>query len=327
MGDIVMASGLPSSLKQHFDNHVTVSWLVEAPYAALVANHPDVDNVITWPKQEWRKLAKARRYLALIKAVLRFRKMLKRYHFDIVIDPQGLLKSALLARFTGARRRVGFNSKERSQWLLTEAYDKPLSNDISSEYKYLAGLFSDAPYQLSLCTSDHDRSVAKSTLQSSGVNTPYLVIAPFTTRPQKHWLLPYWHELLVTLGQAGYRVVLLGGPGDKVDAQAMAVKYTHCVSLAGTLGITQSAAVIEQCQALIGVDTGLTHMGMVYKRPTVAIFGSTRPYTQTQNPDARILYADLSCAPCKRRPTCDGRFDCMQAVSPSAVFSTLKGLL
>lgn len=327
MGDIVMASGLPSSLKQHFDNHVTVSWLVEAPYVSLVAHHPDVDNVITWPRQEWLKLAKARRYLALIKAVLRFRKMLKRYHFDIVVDPQGLLKSAFLARFTGARRRVGFNSKERSQWLLTETYDKPLSNDISSEYKYLARLFSDAPYRLSLCTSDHDRSVASIALKKAGVNAPYLVIAPFTTRPQKHWLMSYWHNLLVILGQAGYRVVILGGPADKDTAQEMAANFTHCISLAGTLSITQSAAIIEQSQALIGVDTGLTHMGMVYERPTVAIFGSTRPYTHTQNPYARILFADLPCAPCKRRPSCNGRFDCMQAITPKIVFKALEGLL
>ncbi|GGF61758.1 heptosyltransferase I [Alteromonas lipolytica] len=327
MGDIVMASGLPSSLKQHFDNRVTISWLVEAPYASLVANHPDVDNVITWPKQEWRKLAQAGRYLALIKAILRFRKMLKSYHFDMVVDAQGLLKSALLAIFTGARRRVGFNSKERSQWLLTEVYDKPLSNDISSEYKFLASQFSDTPFQLTLNLSNEDRVAAKAQLEKSGIESPYLVIAPFTTRPQKHWLLPHWHELLTTLGKAGHKIVVLGGPADKHQAAQLTQNYAHCVSLAGSLSITESAAVIAQCQALIGVDTGLTHIGMVYQRPTIAIFGSTRPYTQTQNPAARILYADIACAPCKRRPTCDGRFDCMQAVTPQMVQQTLEGLL
>ena len=326
MGDIVMASGLPSSLKQHFDNDVTISWLVESPYATLVAEHPDVDNVITWPKQEWRALAKSRRYLALIKAVLRFRRTLRALQFDLVVDAQGLLKSALLAWFTGARQRVGFNSKEHSQWFLTQSFDKPLSDDISSEYKFLAGKFSNVPYQLTLQVSEKDRALVHILLQGKGFQNHFIVIAPFTTRPQKHWLLPYWHELIALLGKDGYQVIILGGPADKHNAEHLAAGNSHCLSLAGSLSLPQSAAVIEQCAALLGVDTGLTHMGMVYQRPTVAIFGSTRPYTRTQNPHARILYADLSCAPCKRRPVCDSRFDCMQAITPGQVFSTLQGL-
>ncbi|MBR9791747.1 MAG: glycosyltransferase family 9 protein [Gammaproteobacteria bacterium] len=326
MGDIVMASGLPSSLKQHFDNDVTISWLVESPYAALVAGHPDVDNVITWPKQEWRVLAKKRQYFTLFKALLRFRRTLRALRFDLVVDAQGLLKSALLAWFTGARKRVGFNSKEHSQWFLTQSFDKPLSDDISSEYKFLASKFSNSPYQLSLEVSEKDRTTVHNQLNQEGFHGNFIVIAPFTTRPQKHWLIPYWHELIAMLGNNGYQVIILGGPSDKQSAEHLASGNPHCLNLAGSLSLTQSAAVIEQCAALLGVDTGLTHMGMVYQRPTVAIFGSTRPYTQTQNPHARILYADLSCAPCKRRPVCDGRFDCMQAITPGQVFTTLQGL-
>ena len=163
-------------------------------------------------------------------------------------------------------------------------------------------------------------------VKEKGFHGNFIVIAPFTTRPQKHWLLPYWHELIAMLGKDGYQMIILGGPADKNSAEHLAGGNSHSLSLAGSLSLTQSAAVIERCAALLGVDTGLTHMGMVYQRPTVAIFGSTRPYTRTQNPHARILYADLSCAPCKRRPVCDGRFDCMQAITPGQVYSTLQGL-
>ena len=158
MGDIVMASGLPSSVKQHYNNKVTVSWLVETPYASLVADHPDVDNVICWPKQEWQRLASAKRYLALCRAILKFRLQLRQYRFDLVIDPQGLLKSALLGWLSGAPKRIGFNSKERSQWLLSHAFDKPQSNKISSEYAFLAAQFSHRPYRLALGITDTERN-------------------------------------------------------------------------------------------------------------------------------------------------------------------------
>lgn len=328
MGDIVMASGLPSSLKQHFDNDVTISWLVESPYVSLLTQHPHVDNVISWPKQEWRALAKSRRYITLLKAIWRFRRTLKCYNFEVVIDAQGLLKSAILAWFTGAPKRVGFNSKERSQWLITESFDKPLSNDISSEYKFLASQFSSAPYKLLITTSEAQRAAVSAVLRRHNIDTStYIGIAPFTTRPQKHWLKTYWHALIELLGNAGYQVIILGGPADKQQGLHMAEGFNHCISLAGALSLMESAAAIEQCQALIGVDTGLTHMGIAFERPTVAIFGSTRPYTHTQNPLARVLFAELPCAPCKRRPTCNSRFDCMQEVTPQQVFSSLQAVL
>lgn len=327
MGDIVMASGLPSSLKQHFDSDVTISWLVESPYISLVADHPDIDNVIVWPKHEWQKLARARRFLALAKAIMQFRRTLKRYQFDLVVDAQGLLKSAVLAWFTGARRRIGFNSKEHSHWLLTESFDKPLSDDISSEYKFLAGRLSNAPYRLTLNTSKRDHAAVRAALQSKGIESDFIAIAPFTTRPQKHWLHSHWSQLIAMLGNAGYQIIVLGGPTDRCDAEQLAQSSRHCISVAGELSLTESAAAIEQCQALVGVDTGLTHMGMVYERPTIALFGSTRPYLTTQNPRARILYADLQCAPCKRRPTCNGRFDCMVAITPDNVFNALMDAL
>ena len=141
IGDIVMASGLPSSINDHFHGKAHITWLVEAPYASLVSNHPDVHDVITWPKTEWLTLAKQNKYLSLFKSVLRFRHLLRSQRFDLVVDAQGLLKSAILAWLSGARRRVGFYSKEKSHWFLTQYYKKPLSDEISSEYRYLGSKF------------------------------------------------------------------------------------------------------------------------------------------------------------------------------------------
>ena len=83
--------------------------------------------------------------------------------------------------------------------------------------------------------------------------------------------------------------------------------------------LRQAAALIERAKLLIGVDTGLTHMGIAFDRPTLCLFGSTCPYLDTTHDNAQVIYHRLSCSPCKRRPTCDGRFDCMQAISVDEV--------
>jgi heptosyltransferase-1 len=99
------------------------------------------------------------------------------------------------------------------------------------------------------------------------------------------------------------------------------------VNLAGQLALMQSAAVIKHASLLIGVDTGLTHMGSAFGIPVIALFGATCPYTKTCSPQTVVLYHQYPCSPCRRSPTCDGRFDCMQAITVAEVIQTATSLL
>jgi heptosyltransferase-1 len=133
---------------------------------------------------------------------------------------------------------------------------------------------------------------------------------------------------------------MLGGPADgeaagRIQAQSDACRagthgYPHdagLVNLAGTTSLLQAAALIESSQLVIGVDTGLSHMGIAFGRPTLLLFGSTRPYLDTGRADARVLYHPLPCSPCKRRPTCQGSFDCMRLIREDEVLSAARDVL
>ncbi|HET8871796.1 MAG TPA: glycosyltransferase family 9 protein, partial [Aquabacterium sp.] len=93
------------------------------------------------------------------------------------------------------------------------------------------------------------------------------------------------------------------------------------------LKLDESVALISMCQQLIGVDTGLTHMGTALRLPTVALFGSTRPYLSSGTPTTQVMYDALPCSPCRRRPTCDGRFDCMKQLTVNRVLTQANLLL
>jgi heptosyltransferase-1 len=99
------------------------------------------------------------------------------------------------------------------------------------------------------------------------------------------------------------------------------------VSLAGRTSLVQCAAIIDKAELLVGVDTGLTHLGIAMRTPTLALFGSTRPYLDTGFARAKVLYAALPCSPCKRRPTCDGRFDCMRQHTVDNILAETTTLL
>ncbi|MGM0677491.1 MAG: glycosyltransferase family 9 protein, partial [Pseudomonadota bacterium] len=156
-----------------------------------------------------------------------------------------------------------------------------------------------------------------------------LVACPFTTRPQKHWVESAWGRLAVRLQeQFGTRLVLLGGPGDREAAERIAAQAGDAVdNRVGETSLTEAAAVISRAHLLVGVDTGLTHMGPAFNVPTVALFGSTCPYLDTGRDNTVVIYHDLPCAPCKRNPTCQGRFDCMTGITVDEVLGKVDALL
>jgi len=78
---------------------------------------------------------------------------------------------------------------------------------------------------------------------------------------------------------------------------------------------------------VIGVDTGLGHMGIAFGRPSLLLFGSTCPYLETGQANAKVLYHSRPCSPCKRRPTCHGAYDCMRDIGVDEVTRAARVLL
>jgi len=321
-----------------------IAWLVEPGIDALLAHDPCVDQRILWPKSEWKALWKSGRRLEVLRRVLALRRRLRAERFDTVLDLQGLLKSGLLAWLTGAPRRIGLGSREGSQWLMTEVV--PRGGDaarISSEYLHLA-------QQLGLDCGD-DRSSACSSgcnhfvprlhldpqaeasalakLAAQGLAPGrYAVFAAFTTRPQKHWFDDSWQRLAqLVQRQTGLVPLLLGGPADREAAARLAGGAPNLINLAGQTNLSEAAALIRHAGAVIGVDTGLMHMGIAFGVPTVAIFGSTCPYRVTCRDNARVIWLGMACSPCKRKPTCNGAWTCLRDISAERVMLELRIVL
>lgn len=322
LGDVVMSSGLIPALRT-VHPQARISWLTEPPAAPLLRGNPGLDQVLVWPRGTWQQLWRERRYGDLLKAIMAFRRELRSQRYDLVVDAHGLLKSGLCAWFTGAPHRIGLMPREGSQWLVHERVEPPTAQDLrmGSEYRYLARHLgaADAAFQPDIQPSPQARTAAEQALMNAGVQGPYVVLCPFTTRPQKHWFNDHWHVLAQSLLLKGLTPVMLGGPGDIAASAVIERETPGVVNLAGRLKLDESAALVASCDLLIGVDTGLTHLGSAFKRPTVALFGSTRPYLDGGSARTAILYDALPCSPCRRHPTCNGRFDCMRQLTPARV--------
>jgi heptosyltransferase-1 len=339
IGDIVFASPLVAALRGAYPR-ARIAWLVQPGFVPLLAQHPDLDEVIVWPLADWRALWSERRWRDLARALRRFRDELRRRRFDLALDLQGLLKSGILTWLSGAGERVGLGSREGSQWLMTRTLPRGgESKRIGSEYLYLAerlGLPT-MSFEMAVHYGPGEAERAADLVRDHDLGAGYVVICPFTTRPQKHWFAPRWGELARRLrAELGLTVVMLGAPGDRAAAaeiRAASLPATSTpqdaglVDLVGETGILEAAALIHRAALVVAVDTGLGHMGLAFARPSLLLFGSTCPYLDTSRDNARVLYHRLPCSPCKRRPTCNGAFTCMDLIRVDEVLSAARQVM
>jgi heptosyltransferase-1 len=331
IGDIVMASPLIKSLRVRYPD-AYIAWLVQSETSELLTANPLLDEVIVWPRGDWRRLWRNMRWLKLAREIRNFTGQLRARHFDIVIDLQGLLKSGIWARLTGAPLRIGLGSKEGSRLLMNQIIDKPGDDDrIGPEYRHLAhSLGLDySEFDMDVALTDEDQRYAAQIIEDNGLASGFIVVCPFTTRPQKHWVEDRWTALAQRMHtEFGARTIILGGPDNRETAASIAANCQDTVTnLAGRTRLRQAAALIGRASLLVGVDTGLTHMGIMFNIPTIAIFGSTRPYLETEHNNTVIIYKQLECSPCGRNPTCGGAFTCMTSVSVDEVMANAARLL
>jgi heptosyltransferase-1 len=331
IGDIVMASGVIPCLRDAFPK-ARIAWLTEEGNEDLLRHNPLLDQVFVWPRRRWRALRSNRHYRQWWSEFRRLQHDLNAQHFDWVLDLQGLLKSAVWGWLSGGQRRVGLGSKEGSQLLVTEIVDRDIDSPlIAKEYRKLMQVLGASPdrYALDIAVSQEVQGAARSLLTNVGVSGGYVVLAPFTTRPQKHWFDDRWVELAMAIRDSiGLTPVMVGSAAERDRAAAMTEHAGESVfNLCGQTRLDECAAVIRGSSLLVGVDTGLTHLGIAMRRPTLALFGSTLPYSDTGSDAARVLYHPLPCSPCHRRPTCGGAFTCMQLHSAEGILAAAQQLL
>jgi len=328
LGDIAMASPVVGALRARYPR-ARIVWLAQPEGAPLLAGHPEINEVLVWPRGDWRRWLRTGRWLRLARAFVDLRRRLRAEQFDLALDLQGLMKSAVWGWVAGARERIGLGSREGSARLMTRVVPRGGDHaDLSSEYRHLCreiGL-PEPGYRLHVAPSAEDDRKAADRLLDAGIGAGFTVLCPFTTRSQKHWFGRRWAEVADRLHAERSRpVVLLGGPGDSAAAERIVEQATApVVNWTGATGIGEAAAVIGRCGLLVGVDTGLTHVGLAFERPTIALFGSTLPYAHTGRDNVRILYHALPCSPCRRHPTCGGAFTCMRRITVDQVLAAVR---
>lgn len=331
-GDIVFASPLVRAFRRTYP-HTRLAWMAESHTKDLIELHPELDEIIVVDRNRWRRLWGERRLATLFREIKELVRDLRGRDFDVAIDLQGLLRSGIMTFLSGAPIRIGLGSKEGSKLLMTQVLSR-IEGDrrrISSEYRYLAQelALEVGDFKMEVPLAEADRNWAKEKEEELALQDGFFVALPFTTTPQKHWREDRWAQLMDRVTEElGFRTVVLGGPEDRAALDRIrSMTRIEPVSLVGETTLTQASAMVGRASLVIGVDTGLSHMGIAFDQPTVAIFGSNIPYTKTPTDRAKVIVNWLECSPCKGNPTCKGAFTCTELISVDQVLETAKEVL
>lgn len=350
-GDVLLASPVVEALRRRYPE-AHIAWAVESHARSMVEHHEGVDEVIVWDRASWKAMIRAGRWRALWRAFRELRARLRRPEFDVALDLQGLLRSGWVAWLSRAPVRIGLGSKEGSWMLMTGTVPRhgTAPGSTSLQYPYFAdaiGLPSNA-LSLHLALSDQDEGFVPRFVAEHRLTRGYAALAPFTTRPQKHWFEDRWAALAARIrDELGLPVVLLGGPADReaaariataAESQARSVAPAEdpnagdgspprIIDLTGRTRLGEAAAVVKHASLFLGVDTCLTHVAVTFERPSVLLFGSNIPYREAPHARARIALQLQPCAPCGNHPTCGGVFQCMRALGTDEVFALARSAL
>jgi len=304
--------------------------LIEPNFANLVSHDPLIDNVLIFPKTELKQRLRKGSFLSLINILISFIRYLRKERFDLILDLQGLFRTNFITFFCKGNLKYSLGTEFPGNLLVRNIIPRNHnSNRISSEYFFLAKY-------LKLATDKFNPRfyISPSIVDSSAYPTdikkePFFVIFPFTTRRQKHWKPEYWAQLTKTL-MIKYKTkcILLGSNlNNEQKILEEQLKSVGVFSFIDKTNLKDVPHLIKQSQFSVGVDTGLTHISLSIGSPTIAIFGSTRPYTNPILPTTKVLWLGLECSPCGRHPICNDKFSCMTEITPSIVERHLVTLI
>jgi len=270
MGDVVHALPLASDIRRRHPE-ATIDWLVEEGFAAIPRLHAAIDRVITVALRRWRKSPLSPRTWRELRHA---RAALHERRYDAILDCQGLLKSAWMARWARGPRWGPDRASARevlASLLYTYTVTMPRGQHAIARNRALgaAALATDAG-------SPPDFGLALPPVFAGGlaavVAPPYAVLLTNASRASKLWPDDRWQAVAAALHARGLTLWLFAGSAQEEEATRRRAAGMAGSQVAPRCGLDAVAAALAGARLVIGLDTGLSHLAAALGSPTLGIF-------------------------------------------------------
>ena len=279
LGDVVHNMPAIADIRRRLPD-AQIDWLVEESFADLVELVDGVHRAIPFSLRRWRKRAFSAATWGEIAA---FRRALAAQQYDLVIDCQGLIKTAWVS--TWARGPlVGLGNRTDGagyEWPVRFFYDRrvpiaPRTHVVERTRQLVAAAIgAPAPAPQDDIEFGLNASRAARALAEVGLNlpVPYVVFVHATSRADKQWPDAAWIELGQALVARGVSLVLpWGSEAERATSERLAKPFGAAAIVPPRLSLPAVTGLLDAAAATVGVDTGLVHIAAALKRPTIELY-------------------------------------------------------
>lgn len=279
MGDIVHAMVALQLIKAHRPD-VVIDWVVEQGLAGILADNPDINRILTV------NLKALKHNKRQVFAQIRQLKTYAAQNYDYVIDAQGLLKSAIVAKLLG-RHTIGFSKNSIREKFAANLYSQTVDIDYAQNVIWRNVKVLCEPLGIEV-TSDELAHKVPFLYYQPLQHTPMvqgrknIVLVLGASRPNKVYPVERFVELVTALDRDfGAHCVLIWGNEQELVAAQYVAQRAHNTTVSPKLSLNDLKALLAQADLVIGGDTGPTHCAWALNVPSITIFGNTPEYRNT----------------------------------------------
>lgn len=308
-----------------------LDWVAEESFVEIPKLHPAVRQIIPLPYRRWKKNIKQP---ITSGEVTHFLKTLRHQSYDMVIDAQSNLKSAFVTRLARGIK-YGLDKKSVAEFGAQWAYRKKISisrdQNHAERMRQLMAMFLNYP----MPTEIADYGINTHLLPNVDFPLPerFIFITAISSSKDRLWPEPYWQEVMQSILQAGYEVVL---PSWSLEEQARVQRLKNNdprVHLLPSLTLMEKAWVLSQAKGAISLDTGLSHMAAAVNVPNISLYGPTNAKLTGAVGKQQIHISATAppCSPCLRT-NCHykgpARYTtaCLESITPKQVWDAFRRL-
>jgi lipopolysaccharide heptosyltransferase I len=281
LGDIIHALPVLFAIKRYLPS-TAVDWLVEESYASILALVPELDRrIIVRAKSQSASETGAVRFgggLGYLRAI----SFLRAQRYDAAVDLQGLIKSAVWARASGAQRVIGFARdhlrEPQAASLYTETVTPPgAGHVIDKNLAVLSALdVPDTPVELRLQAAASPEVTAA--IVRAGGPRKFIVLNPGAAWPNKRWPADRFGAVAAALyRRTRLRSLVTWGPSERTLAESVAASSGGAASLAPATSVSDLAVLLRDAAVVVSGDTGPLHIAAAMRTPLVGLYGPTWP--------------------------------------------------
>lgn len=326
LGDVVQALPAATALRRRYPQ-ARISWAVEGWIAPLLAGHPAIDRIVSFPVM--RLPAEPSRWWRHFRSALR---ELRAEPCDVAVDLQGLFKSAVVSLWSGARKRVGVQRLREGAWLVSRAVPRGDERAHAVE-EYLACAEAlgapGRPVSFRLPVADAaaasvDRLLSLVRLPA---HEPLVIVNPSASSTRKTWPVERWAHLVEELAPLG-RVVLIGTADQGTRHAAIGARARRKpYDLTGRTTLPELVALLDRSALHIAPDTGSAHIAAALGTPVIGIYGPMPPWRHAPWGQERLLayHAGICGRTCPS--LCLRRRRCLRAVRVEEVVRLAREVL